>query len=118
MSVWREEVFGPVLAVKTFRTEEEALRLANDSEFGLASAVLTTDQERIARCTKSFRCGIVWVNCSQPCFTAMPWGGIKKSGFGRDLGENAIDNYSNTKQVVTYVADENFGWYPSFKPKL
>eukprot|EP00854_Cymbomonas_tetramitiformis_P019439 gene19439-23242_t len=98
MSIWKEEVFGPVLAVKTFATEEEAIALANDTQYGLAAAVISADEARLQSCTDALRCGIVWVNCSQPCFCQLPWGGLKRSGFGRDLGEGAIANYQNIKQ--------------------
>eukprot|EP00899_Mesostigma_viride_P002931 jgi/Mesvir1/12639/Mv02194-RA.2 len=86
MRIWKEEIFGPVLAVATFRTEEEAIAVANDSDFGLAGAVISADPDRCKRVSEAFRCGIVWVNCSQPCFSQAPWGGMKRSGFGRDLG--------------------------------
>ncbi|CAN1317476.1 Aminoaldehyde dehydrogenase ALDH10A8, chloroplastic, partial [Linum perenne] len=87
MQIWREEVFGPVLCVKTFSSEDEAIALANDTVYGLASAVISNDEERCDRVSKAFRAGIVWVNCSQPCFCQAPWGGLKRSGFGRELGE-------------------------------
>ncbi|KAE9610052.1 putative oxidoreductase [Lupinus albus] len=111
MQVWREEVFGPVLCVKTFSTEEEAIDLANDTIYGLGSAVLSNDLERCERLSKAFKAGIVWVNCSQPCFTQAPWGGNKRSGFGRDLGEWGLDNYLSVKQVTQYISDEPWGWY-------
>ncbi|CAI9775397.1 unnamed protein product [Fraxinus pennsylvanica] len=65
MQIWKEEVFGPVLCVKTFKTEDEAIELANDTQYGLAAAVLSQDLERCERMTKTFQAGIVWVNCSQ-----------------------------------------------------
>ncbi|OIW00347.1 hypothetical protein TanjilG_27598 [Lupinus angustifolius] len=111
MQIWREEVFGPVLCVKTFSTEEEAIDLANDTIYGLGSAVLSNDLERCERLSKAFKAGIVWVNCSQPCFTQAPWGGNKHSGFGRDLGEWGLDNYLTVKQVTQYISDEPWGWY-------
>ncbi|XP_027124845.1 aminoaldehyde dehydrogenase 2, peroxisomal [Coffea arabica] len=113
MQIWREEVFGPVLCVKTFATEEEAIELANDTHYGLAAAVLSEDLERCERLTKAFQCGIVWVNCSQPCFCQAPWGGKKRSGFGRELGERGLDNYLNVKQVTQYVSSDPWGWYKS-----
>ncbi|KAL8457676.1 hypothetical protein ACS0TY_034704 [Phlomoides rotata] len=117
MQIWTEEVFGPVLCVKTFATEEEAIELANDTHYGLGSAVLSHDLERCERLTKAFQVGIVWVNCSQPCFTQTPWGGKKRSGFGRELGEGGLDNYLNVKQVTQYVSDDPWGWYkPPTKP--
>nr|GMC75876.1 betaine aldehyde dehydrogenase, chloroplastic-like [Ipomoea batatas] len=87
MQIWKEEVFGPVLCIKTFKTEKEAIELANDTEYGLAAAVLSKDLERCERMAKAFQTGAVWVNCSQPCFWQPPWGGKKRSGFGRELGE-------------------------------
>ncbi|KAI5683557.1 hypothetical protein M9H77_04785 [Catharanthus roseus] len=113
MQIWREEVFGPVLCVKTFSTEEEAIELANDSQYGLGAAVLSKDLDRCERLTKAFQSGIVWVNCSQPCFCQAPWGGKKRSGFGRELGEWGLENYLNIKQVTQYVSDEPWGWYKS-----
>ncbi|CAK7328993.1 unnamed protein product [Dovyalis caffra] len=113
MQIWREEVFGPVLCVKTFSTEDEAIELANDTHYGLGAAVISNDVERCDRVTKAFRAGIVWVNCSQPCFCQAPWGGIKRSGFGRELGEWGLENYLSVKQVTQYTSDEPWGWYQS-----
>ncbi|KAL2936088.1 Betaine aldehyde dehydrogenase chloroplastic [Bienertia sinuspersici] len=87
MQIWREEVFGPVLCVKTFSSDDEAIELANDSQYGLGAAVLSKNLERCEKVTKELQAGIVWVNCSQPCFCQAPWGGSKRSGFGRELGE-------------------------------
>ncbi|PRP78147.1 hypothetical protein PROFUN_13949 [Planoprotostelium fungivorum] len=112
-TVWREEIFGPVLSVMRFRTEEEAIRLANDSSFGLAASILSKDEERNKRFVKAFRAGIVWVNCSQPAFYQCPWGGMKQSGIGRELGTYGLDNYLEVKQVTTYQVKESgkWGWY-------
>lgn len=109
--VWTKEIFGPVLCVRTFDTEAEAVAAANDSEFGLAAAVFTTDAAKMERVTRALRVGIVWNNCSQPCFSQCPWGGMKKSGIGRDLGEFGLHSFLEPKQVTTYVADKPFGWY-------
>jgi betaine-aldehyde dehydrogenase len=111
MRVWKEEIFGPVLSVMTFKTEEEAVALANDCEFGLAGAVFTTDHDQLLRVTKNLRAGIVWNNCSQPCFVQLPWGGFKKSGIGRELGPFGLNAYLEPKQICTYIADKPFGWY-------
>ncbi|RLN97619.1 hypothetical protein BBJ28_00006367 [Nothophytophthora sp. Chile5] len=111
MRVWKEEIFGPVLSVMTYKTEEEAIALANDSEFGLAAAVFTSDDEQLKRVTKALRAGIVWNNCSQPCFVELPWGGVKKSGIGRELGPFGMNGYLEPKQICTYVADKPFAWY-------
>ncbi|CAI8597697.1 unnamed protein product [Vicia faba] len=113
MQIWREEVFGPVLAVKTFSTEEEAIDLANDTYYGLGSAVMSNDLKRCERLSKALRAGVVWINCAQPSFIQAPWGGIKRSGFGRELGEWGLENYLSVKQVTRYISDEPWGWYQS-----
>lgn len=110
-TIWREEIFGPVLCVKTFSTEEDAIALANDSEFGLAAAVMSRDKERLMRTARALDAGIVWLNCSQPTFTEAPWGGVKKSGVGRELGEWGLNNYLEVKQVTAYETDTPWGWY-------
>ena len=110
--IWQEEIFGPVLCVRTFRTEQEAIRMANNSKYGLAAAVTSKDETRCRRVAQAVKCGIVWVNCSQPCFVQLPWGGCKASGYGRDLGEYGLENYLHTKQTVTYTSNEMWDWYP------
>jgi betaine-aldehyde dehydrogenase len=109
--IWQEEIFGPVVCIKTFITEEDALALANNSRFGLAAAVLSRDNVRAERMARGFRAGIVWINCSQPTFTEAPWGGYKQSGIGRELGEWGLNNYLETKQITTYDRSEPWGWY-------
>ena len=108
---WVEEIFGPVVCIRPFDTEEEAIRLANDSRFGLAAAVMSGDDARAERVAKAFRAGIVWINCSQPTFTEAPWGGYKQSGIGRELGRWGLGNYLETKQITKLVSDEPWGWY-------
>jgi betaine-aldehyde dehydrogenase len=108
---WIEEIFGPVVCLRAFDTEDEAIRLANDSRFGLAAAVMSADDARCERVAKAFRAGIVWINCSQPTFTEAPWGGYKQSGIGRELGRWGLDNYLETKQITRLVSDQPWGWY-------
>ncbi|MCU0901982.1 MAG: aldehyde dehydrogenase family protein, partial [Cypionkella sp.] len=108
---WVEEIFGPVVCIRPFDSEEEAIRLANDTRFGLAAAVMTTDDARAERVAAAFRAGIVWINCSQPTFTEAPWGGYKQSGIGRELGRWGLDNYLETKQITKLVSDQPWGWY-------
>jgi betaine-aldehyde dehydrogenase len=108
---WVEEIFGPVVCVRPFETEEEAVELANDSRFGLAAAVTSKDDARAERVAAAFRAGIVWINCSQPTFTEAPWGGYKQSGIGRELGRWGLDNYLETKQMTRFVSEEPWGWY-------
>ncbi len=109
--IWQEEIFGPVVCVKSFTTEDEAIRLANDSRFGLAAAVISEDEARCERVARAFRAGIVWVNCSQPTFCEAPWGGYKQSGIGRELGKWGLNNYLETKQITRFNSSEPWGWY-------
>lgn len=110
-SAWAEEIFGPVLCVRTFKTEREAVSLANTSSFGLAAAVMSADAERAERIAREMDAGIVWINCSQPTFVQAPWGGTKMSGIGRELGRWGLDNYLETKQLTTYTSKQPWGWY-------
>ncbi|SOC35811.1 betaine-aldehyde dehydrogenase [Rhizobium subbaraonis] len=109
--VWTEEIFGPVVCVKPFRNEQDAIRMANDSRFGLAAAVMSKDRARCERVARAFRAGIVWINCSQPTFTEAPWGGYKQSGIGRELGRWGLSNYLEIKQITAFEADQPWGWY-------
>lgn len=109
--IWREEIFGPVVCVNPFDTEEEAVRLANDSPYGLAGAVMSDDLDRCERVAAALRAGIVWINCSQPTFTEAPWGGYKRSGIGRELGRWGFDAYRQVKQVTAFDASQKWGWY-------
>ncbi len=109
--VWREEIFGPVVCVKPFADEADAVRMANDSRFGLAAAVMSKDRARCERVARAFRAGIVWINCSQPTFTEAPWGGYKQSGIGRELGPWGLSNYLEVKQITAYETGQPWGWY-------
>ncbi|MDR1067917.1 MAG: aldehyde dehydrogenase family protein [Clostridiales Family XIII bacterium] len=111
MRIVREDIFGPVATVQTFETEDEAIRIANDSEYGLAGAVFTTDGARALRVVDELRAGITWVNCYNPCFTEAPWGGYKKSGIGRDLGVEGFEEYQEVKQVNINLTPGPIGWY-------
>lgn len=108
---WVEEIFGPVVCLRPFDTEAEAIAQANDSRFGLAAAVMSADEARCERVARAFRAGIVWINCSQPTFTEAPWGGYKQSGIGRELGRWGLDNYLETKQITRLVSTDPWGWY-------
>jgi len=109
--IWQEEIFGPVVCVKPFKTEQQAITMANNSRFGLAAAVMSKDLARCERVAKAFRAGIVWVNCSQPTFVEAPWGGYKQSGIGRELGKWGLNNYLETKQITRFTSEEPWGWY-------
>ncbi len=110
-ALWCEEIFGPVLAVRTFTDEADAIAQANNSQYGLAAAVMSQDTARCQRVARALRVGIVWINCSQPTFVQAPWGGYKQSGIGRELGEWGFSNYLETKQITEYASAEKWGWY-------
>jgi acyl-CoA reductase-like NAD-dependent aldehyde dehydrogenase len=99
MTIAREEIFGPVLSVMTFDTESEALAIANDNEFGLASAVWTADLDRAIRVARRLRVGDVWVNTHYVRLAESPFGGVKQSGIGRELGMEGLDAYLESKRV-------------------
>ena len=109
--IWREEIFGPVVCINAFDTEEDALTLANDSAYGLAGAVMSDDLERCERVAAKLRAGIIWINCSQPTFTQVPWGGYKSSGIGRELGTAGFAAFRETKQITRFDHSESWGWY-------
>lgn len=95
----REEIFGPVMTVIPFRSIDEVIALANDTEYGLAAAIWTRDISRALRTAKAIRAGVVWINDSQPAPSETMWGGYKQSGIGRELGPYALDAYLESKQI-------------------
>jgi betaine-aldehyde dehydrogenase len=107
----REEIFGPVATVIPFDNEKDAIKIANDSPYGLAAAVWTRDIFKAFRAVKAIRAGIVWVNHMQPTYVEAPWGGYKQSGFGRELGPWGIEEYLETKQVHINLNEAPIGWY-------
>ncbi|MDR6997665.1 aldehyde dehydrogenase family protein [Neobacillus niacini] len=102
MTVVKEEIFGPVVVVMKFKDEKEAIKLANDTEFGLGSAVWSKDGARATRVAKQIEAGIVMVNCPFSAFPGTPFGGYKQSGFGRELCIETLDLYTETKSIVSY----------------
>ncbi len=111
MRIVREEIFGPVLVVQIFDDEADAVRLANDSPYGLAGAVFTTDGARAHRVVRRLRAGITWINAYHPTYNEAPWGGYKQSGIGRELGTYGYDAYTEVKQINVNLAVEPSGWF-------
>lgn len=111
MRIVQEEIFGPVVTIQTFETEEEAIALANDTVYGLAGAVFTNDATRAMRVIKEIRAGITWINCYNPAFSEAPWGGYKMSGIGRELGTHGLEEYQEVKQVNMNLTPGVLGWY-------
>jgi betaine-aldehyde dehydrogenase len=107
----QEEIFGPVATVIPFSDEKEAIRIANDTPYGLAAAVWSRDIFKAFRMVKALRVGVVWVNHMQPTYVEAPWGGYKQSGFGRELGPWGIEEYLETKQVHINLNEQPIGWY-------
>ena len=112
MAIAREEIFGPVVTVIPFDGEDEALQIANATAYGLAGAVWTRDIFRAFRVVRRLRAGVVWVNHMQPTYVEAPWGGMKMSGSGRELGRYGLDGYLELKQVHVNLNDAPMGWYP------
>jgi acyl-CoA reductase-like NAD-dependent aldehyde dehydrogenase len=98
-TIAREEIFGPVMTVIPFRDPDEVVRLANDTDYGLAAAVWTRDVKKALNTARALRAGIVWVNDTQPAPTEAPWGGYKQSGIGRELGAHGIEDYLEAKHI-------------------
>jgi len=107
----QEEIFGPVACVIPFDDEERALKIANDTHYGLAAAVWSRDVFRVMRVVRALRAGVVWVNQTQVSAIEAPWGGYKQSGFGRELGRWGVEEYLQVKQVYINVDDQPFRWY-------
>jgi betaine-aldehyde dehydrogenase len=113
MRVVREETFGPILTVERFDTEAEAVELANDTEYGLAGAVFTADGACAHRVAGAMRCGTVWINDYHPYIPAAEWGGMKRSGNGRELGLIGLAEYQEAKHIWQNTAPGPQRWFAS-----
>jgi betaine-aldehyde dehydrogenase len=111
MRVIREETFGPILTVERFSSEDEAIALGNDTDFGLAGAVWTTDMGRAERVAGALRHGTVWINDYHPYIPGAEWGGFKRSGNGRELGPTGLAEYQEHKHIWHNTAPKPMRWF-------
>jgi aldehyde dehydrogenase (NAD+) len=109
MKIMQEEIFGPVCSIAKFKTEEDAIRVANKSTYGLAAAVHTKSLHTAINVSNALKAGTVWVNTYNTLHHQLPFGGYKESGIGRELGEAALANYTQTKTVSIRLGPALFG---------
>jgi aldehyde dehydrogenase (NAD+) len=105
MVIAKEEIFGPVVCAMKFKTFEEVVERANDTDYGLAAAIHTKDVRLATRASNALEAGTVWVNCYNVFFNQLPFGGYKQSGIGRELGEYGLREYQQVKTVISAVGE-------------
>lgn len=113
MRIVQEEIFGPVLTVERFKSADEAVKLANDTIYGLAGGVWTNDIRKGEYVTSKLRMGTVWINDFHPYFAQAPWGGYKQSGIGRELGKQGLEEYTEVKHIYQNTSPQPINWFQS-----
>jgi acyl-CoA reductase-like NAD-dependent aldehyde dehydrogenase len=113
MRVAQEEIFGPVTAIIPFKDEEDLIKQANETIYGLSAGIWTRDLARAHRFARAVHAGVVWINTYNQLHPASPFGGYKQSGYGRELGKHALDLYTQVKSVWVDLSDQPIGWYGS-----
>ena len=111
MRVAQEEIFGPVVSVITFRDEDDLIKQANDTIFGLSAGIWTRDITRAHRFAKEIKAGVVWINTFNMFNAASPFGGFKQSGYGREMGKHALEMYTHVKSVWVDLSGRPIGWF-------
>ncbi|MBI0398383.1 aldehyde dehydrogenase family protein [Cyclobacterium marinum] len=111
MAIVKEEIFGPVIHIEKFDTEEEAVKNANDTIYGLSAGFWTRDAQRMERVSKALRFGTVWVNDFNVYFVQAPWGGYKQSGLGRELGHTGLEEFQEIKHIYQNFNPSPLNWF-------
>ena len=112
MTVAQEEIFGPVACVIKFRTEDEVVKMANDSKYGLGGAVWTRDINRAIRVARAIETGRMWVNTYNSIPAGAPFGGYKESGIGRETHKVILEHYTQMKNIMINLGESPTGFYP------
>jgi len=111
MRVAQEEIFGPVVSVITFRDEDDLIKQANDTIYGLSAGIWTRDITRAHRFAKEIKAGVIWINTFNQFNAASPFGGFKQSGYGREMGKHALEMYTHVKSVWVDLSGRPIGWF-------
>jgi acyl-CoA reductase-like NAD-dependent aldehyde dehydrogenase len=111
MRVAQEEIFGPVVSVITFENDDDLIKQANDTIYGLSAGIWTSNITRAHSFAKAIKAGVVWINTYNVFNAASPFGGYKQSGYGREMGKHALEMYTNVKSVWVDLSGKPIGWF-------